>query len=133
MPEPEVFLDTNVLLYSLSSEPAKANRVEALVSAGGVISVQVLNELASVGLRKLGLTLVEIREILATVRALCMVVPVDISVHELGLEMVQRYQLNLYDGMIVAAALRSGCTILYSEDMQHQQTFGSLRIVNPFA
>jgi predicted nucleic acid-binding protein len=69
------FFDTNVLLYMLSGDPAKADRAEALIGAGGVISVQVLNEFASVASRKLGLQFTEIREILTTVRAVCSVEP----------------------------------------------------------
>lgn len=52
MSEVDVFFDTNVLLYLVSSEPANADRAEELIGAGGVISVQVLNEFASVALRK---------------------------------------------------------------------------------
>src|SRR5215207_8694589 len=65
----EVFFDTNVLLYLLSGDRTKADRAEALIGAGGVISVQVLNEFASVASRKLGRQFAEIREILSAVRA----------------------------------------------------------------
>jgi len=58
------FFDTSVLLYLLSSDAAKADRVEALLSTPGVVSVQVLNEFAVVALRKLKMPLNEIREIL---------------------------------------------------------------------
>ena len=50
------FFDTNVLLYLLSEDVAKADRAEDLLADGGVISVQVLNEFAAVASRKLGLT-----------------------------------------------------------------------------
>jgi predicted nucleic acid-binding protein len=51
----DAFFDTNVLLYLLSGDASKADRAEALVAAGGIISVQVLNEFASVASRKLGM------------------------------------------------------------------------------
>lgn len=60
----KVFFDTNVLLYLLSDDAAKANRAEELIASGGVISVQVLNEFAAVAVRKLALKFGEIREIL---------------------------------------------------------------------
>ena len=47
------FFDTNVLLYLLSGDQAKANAAETLVASGGIVSVQVLNEFASVATRKL--------------------------------------------------------------------------------
>ena len=71
----EAFLDTNVLLYLLSADAAKADCAEALVAAGGVIRVQVLNEFASVASRKLGMSWAEIREVLETIRAVCRVEP----------------------------------------------------------
>ncbi|MGA8419687.1 MAG: PIN domain-containing protein, partial [Pseudolabrys sp.] len=65
------FFDTNVLLYLLSKDAAKADLAEALLATGGVVSVQVLNEFASVATRKLAMTIPEIREVLSTIRAVC--------------------------------------------------------------
>ena len=132
MPGADAFFDTNVLLYLLSGDAVKADRAEQLLSGGGVVSVQVLNEFASVGLRKLSLTMSEVRELLASVRAVCVVKPVDVETHELGLDLAERHQLALYDAMIVSAALCADCAIVYSEDMQHGQSFGQLTIRNPF-
>src|SRR5262245_11949005 len=67
------FFDTSVLLYLLSAEVAKADRVEELLERSGSISVQVLNEFTSVATRKLGLSFAEIREVLEVVRTLCVV------------------------------------------------------------
>jgi predicted nucleic acid-binding protein len=128
----DIFFDTNVLLYLLSADLAKADRAEVLVADGGIISVQVLNEFASVALRKLDITLAEVREILSTIRAVCAVNPVDIETHELGLELVERNQLAVYDALIVAAALQARCAVLYTEDLQNGQKFGGLTIRNPF-
>ena len=129
----EIFFDANVLLYVLSADAAKADRAEALIAAGGVVSVQVLNEFASVALRKLGMKVPEVREILATIREVCTVEPVDIETHDLGLELVGRCRFSFYDGLIVAAALRAGCTVLYTEDLRNGQTIDRLTIRNPFA
>jgi predicted nucleic acid-binding protein len=129
----ERFFDTNVLLYLLSSDTVKADLAERELGAGGAISVQVLNEFAAVAWRKLGMSLSDIREILATVRDVCTVVPVTEEVHDLGFRLLDKYRLSLYDAMIVAAALLSGCKRLLSEDLQHGQGFeGSVEVVNPF-
>ncbi len=61
------FFDTKVLLYLLSADQAKARRAEELIAAGGWVSVQVLNEFASVALRKLRMPIAEIRECLEPV------------------------------------------------------------------
>ena len=127
------FFDTNVLLYLLSEDAEKADRAEALVRAGGGISVQVLNEATSVMRRKLGMSWRETREFLALVRGLLDVAPVTVETHDLGLDFAERYGLSIYDSMIAAAAALNGCARLWSQDMQHGMRIGEgLRVENPF-
>jgi predicted nucleic acid-binding protein len=127
------FLDTNVLLYLLSEDNAKADRAEAIIAAGGIISVQVLNEFASVAFRKLGMSYAEIRDMLGTTRAVCQIQALTVDTHERGLDIAERFGFSLYDSMIVSSAVESGCTVLYSEDMQHdQEVDGQLVVINPF-
>ncbi len=129
----EVFLDTNVLLYLLSGDAAKANRAEELIAAGGVISVQVLNEFASVASRKLGMSWAEIREVLETVRSICRVEPISLETHDRGLAVAERYGFSVYDSMILASALLADCTMLFTEDLQDGQRIdGRLTVRNPF-
>ena len=94
------FFDTNVLLYLLSEDSRKADRAEAIIATGGIISVQVLNEFASVASRKLKMTYAEIRDALLTVRAVCQTQAVTINTHELGLDIAERFGFSLYDSMI---------------------------------
>ena len=129
----ERFFDTNVLLYLLSADQDKADRAEAELTAGGSVSVQVLNEFASVASRKLGMPIPEIREALAAIRAVCRIEPMSEDTHDLGLKVAERYGLSVYDSMIVASALLAGCKSLLTEDMQDGQTFdGRLKVRNPF-
>jgi predicted nucleic acid-binding protein len=128
----DVFFDTNILLYLLSGEAVKADRAEALLAGGGVISVQVLNEFAAVATRKLGLTMAETRDVLGTIRAVCRVVAIDADTHDLALDLAERHRFSIYDGLIVAAAQRAGCKTLYTEDLQHGQRIDRLTIRNPF-
>lgn len=125
-------MDTNVLLYLLSSDPKKADKAEEIVSAGPWISVQVLNELANVMRRKLKMSWTEIKEFLLSIRSICRTEILTPETHDTGLDMAQRYGLSVYDAMITAAALNSGCEILYSEDMQNGLLIDrQLRIHNP--
>lgn len=129
----ETFFDTNVLLYLLSAQPAKADRAEELIASGGVVSVQVLNEFAAVATRKLQMSWPEIRDFLAPIRAICKVDPLTAETHDRALDLAERYGFSFYDAAIVAAALLADCTILYSEDMQHGQLIDrQLKIQNPF-
>ena len=129
----DIFFDTNVLLYLISGDSIKADRAEELIGAGGVISVQVLNEFASVASRKNSMRPSEIREVLSAVRRACSVEPVSLATHDLALDLVERVRLSFYDGLIVAAARLAKCSILYSEDMQTGRTIEGVTIKNPFA
>ena len=129
----EAFFDTNVLLYLLSGDAAKADRAEALLVDGGVISVQVLNEFASVASRKLGMSWAEIREVLDTIRAVCRVEPISLETHERGIALSERYGFSIYDSMILASALLAGCDPVFTEDLQNGQCIDSrLTLRNPF-
>jgi predicted nucleic acid-binding protein len=130
---PASFFDTNVLVYIASGDSAKADRAEAAIAAGGVISVQVLNELANVARRKMQLSWTETHALLTTLRGLLTVHPLTLETHEIGLELAERYGFSMYDAMIAASALHAGCDTLWSEDMQHDMVVDEgLRIVNPF-
>ncbi|MBI4525437.1 MAG: PIN domain-containing protein [Deltaproteobacteria bacterium] len=134
MPAAETFFDTNVLLYLLSEDTAKADRAEDLVANGGVISVQVLTEFAAVASRKLGMSWGEIRDIFIPIRAVCEIEPLTVETHDRGIEIADRYGLSFYDATIVASALDAGCKTLYFEDLQDGQVIGrQLKIRNPFA
>jgi predicted nucleic acid-binding protein len=128
------FLDTNVVLYLLSSDAAKANRAEKLVAAQPVISVQVLNEAANVMRRKLAMTWTEIDEVLAALRANCRVEALTVETHETGIRLAQQFQIGIYDAMIAASALLAGCATLCSGDMHHGLMIDKrLKVRNPFA
>jgi predicted nucleic acid-binding protein len=130
----ESFFDTSVLLYLLSDEPGKADRVEELLQHSGVISVQILNEFTSVATRKLDLTLQEISEVLGTVRTLCTTHSLTVDTYDRGIEIAERYKFSIYDSMVIASALLSNCQTLYSEDLQHGQVIEKqLKVINPFA
>jgi predicted nucleic acid-binding protein len=127
------FLDSNVLIYLASGDAAKADRAEQLLRDGGIVSVQVLNEIANVALRKMKLSWPDTRYFISRIRDLLTVIPLTELIHESGLRLAERYQFGIYDGMIVAAALEAGCEVVLSEDLQHGlMVKGRLRIVNPF-
>ena len=131
---PGSFFDTNVLLYLASNDAVKAERTEALLIAGGMISTQVLNEIANVARRKMRFSWERTHRLLAQVRQLLAeITPVTVEIHEAGLGLAERYRLSVYDGMIAAAALDSGCDTLWSEDMHNGLMIdGKLQVRNPF-
>ena len=128
------FFDTNVLVYVVGQKDERTAKAEALVANGGVVSVQVLNELASVSRRKLGMSWEEIRDALAAIRVLCPSPrPLTIDTHDVGVRIAHTYGFPFCDALIAAAALEAECTTLYSEDFQDGQVIeGRLTVRNPF-
>jgi predicted nucleic acid-binding protein len=127
------FFDSNILLYIASNDAMKAERAEKLLSDGGATSVQVLNEIANVSRRKMRMTWPDTHSFLSMLRSLLSVHAITVETHETGLALAEAHRLSIYDAMIAASALQTGCNILWSEDMQHARVIDKrLRIVNPF-
>lgn len=131
---PGSFIDTNVLVYLASGDPAKADRAESIVASGeGTISVQVLNEFTNVARRKMRLSWTETRVFLSMLRELLTVQALTLEIHETGLQLAERHGFSVFDAMIAASAMHAGCDTLWSEDMQDGMLIENhVRIVNPF-
>lgn len=133
-----VFLDSNILVYAFGTPkgPVPDPRIkvaEQIVIRGCAISVQVLNEFAQVCSRKARLDWDRIVGFLEVIKELCgPAVPITVEIHESAVALSRRYGFNIYDSLILAAALKAGCRTVYSEDMQHGQFVEGLRIENPF-
>ena len=125
------FIDSNVILYLLSGDIAKADRSEEILADGGVISVQVLNEVVSVCRRKLKIPWEEIEALLLAVKTFCDIRPLTVASHEKAVEIAKRFQLLFYDANIVAPALLSGAEVLFSEDMHSGMLIDGIRVQNP--
>ena len=126
------FIDSNVVLYLFSSDTVKADRAESLLQSGGLISVQVLNEVASVCLRKLKMTWEDVDAVLETLKSTCEVLPVSLASHEKAVGLVERFQISFYDANIAATAILCGADTLFSEDLQNGMSMDSVTVVNPF-
>jgi predicted nucleic acid-binding protein len=131
----KAFFDTNILVYVIGQKDERTSMSEALIAGGGIVSVQVLNELAAVARRKLGMTWADIGEAVAAIRVLCpSPVSLTIKTHEAALRIAEQYGYHIYDALVVASALEVDCATLYSEDLQDGQVIdGRLTIRNPFA
>ena len=130
-----VFFDSNVLVYTVTLDDHRRGIAQRLVAKGGVVSVQCLNEFVSVATRKLKMTwqqAIEARDELLTLFGPPL--PLTIALHHQAVRLAERYKLSLYDALIAATALETGCDTLYSEDMHAGLVIdGRLTVVNPFA
>jgi len=129
----DAFFDTDVVVHALVANTSRTARSLALLANGGTVSVQVLNECASTMRRKFAASWQQTVRASERLRTICTVVPVTPDTHVRGLVLAERYQLQLYDGMIVAAAQLAGCTTLYSEDVHDGLVIDGLTIRNPYA
>ena len=128
------FLDSNILIYAYSADPRSAI-AQSICEKRHTLSVQSLNEFVNVARRKLRYDWAEIVERLTTIVDLAEpILPVTFNLHQTGIALAMRYRLQVYDGMILAAALEAGCETLYSEDMHDGLVIEErLTIRNPFA
>ena len=127
------FFDTNVLVYAVLSDDPRCATAVTLVTAGGAVSIQVLNEFVNVARNKLKWPWVDIEATLALVLSRSeQVRDISLSTHQTAVGLSRDHNIAFYDALIVAAALEAGCDTLFTEDMQHGRKFGRLTIVNPF-
>jgi predicted nucleic acid-binding protein len=131
------FLDTNVLIYAIAGKADDARKhavaVELFRSAPFGLSAQVLAEFTSVVSRRFGdvISAIELDTWLDELSRFPLV-PIDADIVRGGLFISRRYRINYFDAALVAAAERLGATILYTEDLKHEQLYGSVQVINPF-
>lgn len=135
-----IFFDTDITLYCFDTrEPRKQERAKDLLAYGassglGIVSYQVLQEFccAASSTRRMTLATGKIMAFVTHFFELMNRVPASAELLAQALQTKENTQYAFYDCLILAAAQQAGFTTVYSEDMQHQQTVGGVRIVNPF-
>jgi len=133
----EVFLDTNILLYAISTEPDEASKAEQarelMANSDFGLSTQVLQEFFHAATRKIKRPLSDDEAgRFLTQFARRPVVTMDVPMILRAVQAKKRHQLSYWDGAIVAAAQALGAKTLYSEDLNNGQFYGSVQVINPF-
>ncbi len=133
----EAFVDTNILLYAISTSPeeaAKKQRArEILAQPDWGLSIQVSQEFY-VNATRPAQPAMRHEDAEAAIRQLLLRPVADNNAALLldALRLKARYQLSYWEAAIVAAAMQLGASILYSEDLQNGQEFEGVKVVNPF-
>jgi len=126
-------LDTNILIHLEGNDISKRNVAEILLSYDPVIPSQVISEFINVVRR---LRKVPKQQLITEASALfrhCTIAPLTQSTLDLAKNLIDRYDFQIFDSIIVASALEANCGILYSEDMQHNMiVYKKLKIINPY-
>jgi predicted nucleic acid-binding protein len=138
MNEDKVFVDTNIFVYAKLDSSQDANkRREAVAILSAItgeilVSTQVLGEF-SVALLRHNVPEGTILRAVQAIAAECTVVPILLGTVEKALSLREKYRFSFWDSLILSSALESGCRVVLSEDLQHEQIIeGSLKVVNPF-
>lgn len=129
-----IFLDSNILLYAIGNDKYKKNLSIELIKKTPVITIQVLNEISNIMIRKLKLSYQDIHRIINFIIQKCDINSIDIITVRKALDISEKYKYSYYDSLIIASALENNCNILYTEDMHHGQNIENiLKIINPFS
>lgn len=139
MSDDRCFIDSNIWLYAFIQQPNKDKRHEeaqALISRCKeiVISEQVVAEVSANLLKKGQLSESRLSQIIEAFYHRYQVLAPSLQTHQSAGKLRGRYCLSYWDSLIVAVALQTHCTVLYSEDMQNGLILdGGLRIENPLS
>ena len=129
-----VFVDTNILVYSLS-DCRKAKIAQQIIGKKNdlVLSVQVINEFFSVMTRKQKCKRIDVIDWAQNFMTICDCMAMTQETVMKSYYVMEKINISNWDALIIASALESDCSILYSEDMQDGHVIeGKLTIVNPF-
>lgn len=134
------FLDTNIFAYSFdTNSPSKSRQAQELIFQGiethkGVISYQVIQEFFNTAFRKFSdpMQFADAEQYLQKIFQSFQVIHSSSELFSQALQLKEKHLLGWYDSLIVAAAIESQCTVLFTEDFNHGQKFGKLQIRNPF-
>jgi predicted nucleic acid-binding protein len=134
------FLDTNIFVYSFDqSAVVKARKAtqlirKALTTQKGIVSYQVVQEFFNVALRRFSrpMKLSDAQQYLGTVFRPLLTVHSSPALYAEALDLQAQSGLSWYDSLIVSSAIQAQCDFLFTEDLQHGQRFGNLRVANPF-
>lgn len=135
---PKVFLDANVLIYSLDHRfPDKRKRAAELLRTiqdrgGGVVSTQVLQECYVAATVKLGIAPLSVKDMIGTLKALEIVL-VDFALIQEAIDCSILNRISFWDALIVVSAEKAACAELWSEDLNDGQVIRGVRVRNPFA
>ena len=133
-----IFLDTNILVYAVDGkDPAKQGVARRIVSSAldsdrFIVSVQVLNEFSNIALLKLGMDVDEVKDFVSIFRRI-RTVPLEPDWTDRALSIKDKYRIQFFDSLLLAAAEANGCDEIWTEDLSAGQVYCGVKAINPFA
>lgn len=132
----KIFIDTNILVYSLDSRDSKKHTrarevLQRIIEKHhAVISTQVINEFYVVATKKLHADQIIVKNIIHNFRNM-EIVHTDLQLIEEAIDISVISQLSYWDSLIIAAAEKANCEFVFSEDLNSGQNYRGVLLLNP--
>ena len=128
------FCDSNILLYAFGNQDLKKKEIASkiLLDKRCVISIQVINEVSNIMIKKLKFSNSQIENFIHSCYKRYPVITLDEIVFTKACDVREKHNISYYDSIIVSSAINASCSILYSEDMHHNEKIDLLTVKNPF-
>ncbi|MCB1194435.1 MAG: PIN domain-containing protein [Leptospiraceae bacterium] len=129
-----IYVDSNIWLYAfMKGNSEKTEKAKTIIREPGLIlSTQVINELCTNLIKKANYSELEIQQAVKSLYSYYQVITIDKNIIIEASKIRLDYLLSYWDSLIVSSAILSECSVLYSEDMQHNQKIQNTKIINPF-
>ncbi|HIE59647.1 MAG TPA: putative toxin-antitoxin system toxin component, PIN family [Hydrogenothermaceae bacterium] len=133
----KIFIDTNIWLYAFMEQDSQKSSIAKEIINENIeqicLSTQVLNEICINLLKKANYSEEEIKKLISNLDNVYEIYPIKVEDCLKASEIRDKFYISYWDSLVIASALNNGCSILYSEDMQHNQIIeDQLKIINPF-
>jgi predicted nucleic acid-binding protein len=127
-------LDTNVLIYAFGNQNDDRKMIaKEIITKCNIISLQVVNETVYVLLKKFNFTLPEVETIVQFMKQKFVISDLNTYTLDQTIKISAKYGFSFWDSMMIASALNNHCSIIFSEDMHHNQIIEDrIKIINPF-
>jgi len=133
----KIFVDTNIWLYAFMEQDSQKSSISKEIIDKNIertyLSTQILNEICINLLKKANYSEKEIKYLIKNLNDVYEIFPIRVEDCIKASEIRGKFYISYWDSLVIASALNNKCSVLYSEDMQHNQTIeGKLKIINPF-
>ena len=127
-------LDTNIMIYAFGKQDDDRKKIaKEVITKCNIISLQVVNETVFVLLKKFNFKFQEVEPIIQFMKLKFVISDLNTHILDQTIKISTRYSFSFWDSMMIASALNNHCSVLFSEDMHHNQIIEDrLQIINPF-
>src|SRR5690348_46785 len=130
------FIDSNILIYAHTMQDGKKKAIAHQILSLNqeiLMNTQVINESINVFIKRFNISFVQIQKIVEEIIYYLPVRAIDENTIRLGLKIHNKYHYSYYDALIISSAVQNECSVLYSDDLHHNQKIeNTLTNINPF-